>query len=72
MWLDGRTNDDIRDVQGIPSAEWYNDEELVVCYEYISRRDPDLKREILAYFEKNDPRAKAAAEQQMTLDMDGL
>ena len=63
--LDG--HDDIRDMEGIPSSDWYGDEVLEAAYRCVSERDATLKREILAHFEKHNPRAKATAKLQMRL-----
>lgn len=60
-------HEDIRDIHGIPSADWYDDEVLEDLYRYVSDRDVRLKREILAHFEKHSPRAKATAKLQLTL-----
>ena len=53
--------------QDVTHWEDFPDEVFVTLYEYVSNRDADLKRKILAYFERLNPRAKATAELQPTL-----
>lgn len=60
-------HEDIRDVEGYPSADWYADDVLEDLYRYVSDRDATLKRKILEHFDKHDPRAKATAKRQLTL-----
>ncbi|MXV82708.1 hypothetical protein F4Z98_04975 [Candidatus Poribacteria bacterium] len=49
----------------------YPDEVFVELQKRVSVRDPQLKQRILAYYEKHDPRAKAAAAAQLTLFYSG-
>ena len=49
--------------------EDYEDEVLVEFFEAIERRDYALKRGILAYYEKHNPRAKATAERQLKMEI---
>ena len=53
--------------ENVRSWQDFPDAVFVEMRDFVSRRDPDLKREILAYFETHDPRAKAAADRQLTL-----
>lgn len=48
--------------------EKYEDAILVDFYEAVARRDDALKRRILAYYEKHNPRAKATAERQLKME----
>lgn len=49
------------------SYQEYPDEVFIELQKRVSTRDPQLKQRILAYYEKHDPRAKAAAAAQLTL-----
>ena len=58
----------VDDWENVKSWEDFPDAVFVEMYDLVSRRDPELKKEILAYFEKHNPRAKATAERQLKME----